>query len=114
MVALLFIAIQADPTIETCVSKAAIACGVSRDRGGWELTGTTQSNGTTAHTRLVCDGGDRFVEIDRGPIAVSTGFDGRTAWTLGPSGVPHRDILEDRDVNRLEIGRASCREREKI
>ena len=101
MVTLLFIAIQADPTIETCVSKAAIACGVTRDRGGWELTGTTQSNGTTAHTRLVFDGSDRFVEIDRGPIAVSTGFDGRTAWTLGPSGVPHTDILEDRDVNRL-------------
>lgn len=100
MVALLLLASQTDATIATLTSKAAIACGVDRDRGGWELTGTTQSHGLTSRTRLVSDG-DRFVEIERGQIAAGTGFDGRTAWTLGPSGVPHTDILEDRDVNRL-------------
>src|SRR5579862_6353278 len=88
-------------TVDDILSGAEKASGISSVHGAWRLTGTARAHGADQAFEMVSDARFRFRMAVTGPLSQTDAFDGSASWTCGPSGVPHRLILQERDVNRL-------------
>jgi hypothetical protein len=81
--------------------RALQASGAGSARGAWQLKGTANLHGAAETFEMVFDSRFRFFWKTVGDLAEMNLFDGSSCWTDGPSGVPHRLILHDRDTQRL-------------
>jgi outer membrane lipoprotein-sorting protein len=90
------------PGLDELRAKCAEASGAAGDRSGWRLTGTTQDHGVDEAYEMLFDAGMRSRTSASGPLSQLDVCDGKTCWTRGIAGIPHRITLEGRDINLLE------------
>jgi hypothetical protein len=91
-------AAPADPAVEALLARAREAIGIgSLDTlGAVRLTGTSRIAGMDATFEMVLDSKGRFIQKYEGPITISYGFDGVTAWTHDLAGEERELDLADR------------------
>jgi len=88
-------------TAEQIRQAAAKAYGLRADQDTWHLIGSAHFRNAQQTFEMRFDSRFRFVMTMTGELSDTDAFDGALCWTVGPSGIPHRLILRDRDSNRL-------------
>ncbi|MCW3051002.1 MAG: uncharacterized protein JWN14_172, partial [Chthonomonadales bacterium] len=88
-------------TAEQIRRSAARAYGIRSNQDTWQLTGSAHFRNAEQTFEMRFDSHFRFVMTMTGALSETDAFDGALCWTVGPSEIPHRLTLRDRDVNRL-------------
>lgn len=89
-----------DSGLESLRSESARAYRALDSDKAWHFVGTSRIHGANQKFDLIFDSMGRFRISSLGPLSDISAFDGIRCWTCGPSGIPHRVILRDRDLNR--------------
>lgn len=98
---ILVLASPALPPTGIAAIRAVAAKEIGGGTGAWELKGTAFIHNVKEPFEMKFDSDGRFLMADGLPLPDSQGYDGKTVWYDGPSGVPHTLVLQDKDVYRV-------------